>query len=79
MNDQENIISEPGNVLAGPEPCMPCRGTGKVVSNQEESQRTVECPWCHGSGIRIPDVDAQATWLAADTGDLALDPAAQST
>jgi hypothetical protein len=48
---------------------MPCRGTGKLVSNLGGSPSTVSCPWCEGSGVRIPGVDAQAKWLADEAGE----------
>jgi DnaJ-class molecular chaperone len=47
----------------GPRECMPCRGTGKVISGPYGEQKTVTCPWCGGSGERQPGVDAQAKWL----------------
>jgi RecJ-like exonuclease len=40
--------------------CMPCRGTGSVISNLGGSPSTVECPWCGGTGRRGEDIDAQA-------------------
>jgi DnaJ-class molecular chaperone len=43
--------------------CMPCRGTGKVISNLGGSPQEVTCPWCEGSGTRVSGVDAQAAWL----------------
>jgi DnaJ-class molecular chaperone len=45
-----------------PEACMPCRGTGKVISNLGGEQRHVPCPWCGGEGVRRTGVDAQAAW-----------------
>jgi hypothetical protein len=42
---------------------MPCRGTGKVISNLGGSASTVTCPWCEGEGTRHPGIDAQARWL----------------
>jgi DnaJ-class molecular chaperone len=52
----------------GPRECMPCRGTGKVISGLGGEQSKVTCPWCGGSGERHGGVDAQAKWLdgAAD-------------
>jgi hypothetical protein len=41
---------------------MPCRGTGRVISNLGGEQSTVPCPWCGGGGVRVAGVDAQATW-----------------
>lgn len=39
--------------------CMPCHGSGKVISNLGGHARTVTCPWCRGGGIRLTGVDAQ--------------------
>jgi DnaJ-class molecular chaperone len=47
----------------GPRECMPCRGTGKLISGLGGEPRTVTCPWCGGSGERQMGVDAQAKWL----------------
>jgi hypothetical protein len=41
---------------------MPCRGSGKVISNLGGSPSTVTCPWCEGGGVRIAGIDAQAHW-----------------
>jgi DnaJ-class molecular chaperone len=46
----------------GPRECMPCRGTGKLVSNLGGTPSTVTCPWCEGAGVRIAGIDAQAHW-----------------
>jgi DnaJ-class molecular chaperone len=50
---------------AEPAKCQPCRGTGQVLSQLGGTSSQVTCPWCEGSGIQIPDHDAQATRLAA--------------
>ena len=42
------------------DPCMACRGTGEVISTLGGERRTVPCPWCKGTGRRIPGHDAQA-------------------
>jgi DnaJ-class molecular chaperone len=47
----------------GPRECMPCRGTGKVISSLGGTPSTVTCPWCEGGGARLAAVDAQAKWL----------------
>jgi DnaJ-class molecular chaperone len=39
--------------------CMPCHGTGKVISNLDEHARKVTCPWCRGGGERLTGADAQ--------------------
>jgi DnaJ-class molecular chaperone len=41
-------------------PCPPCRATGKVVSNLGGTPHEVTCPWCEGTGVLIPEHDAQA-------------------
>jgi DnaJ-class molecular chaperone len=46
-----------------PRECMPCRGSGKVISNLGDEPSTVECPWCKGGGVRLAGTDAQAGWL----------------
>jgi hypothetical protein len=48
---------------AEPQECMPCRGTGKVISNLDGRTSTVTCPWCRGGGVRLTGIDAQAIWL----------------
>ena len=40
--------------------CSPCRGTGRLMSNLGGTAHEVQCPWCDGTGTRIPDRDAQA-------------------
>ncbi len=45
---------------------MACRGSGKLISNLGGSPSTLACPWCEGSGQRVPGIDAQARWLAKD-------------
>jgi hypothetical protein len=45
-----------------PRECMPCRGSGKVISNLGGEPNTVTCPWCEGGGERIAGIDAQAKW-----------------
>jgi DnaJ-class molecular chaperone len=51
-----------------PEACMPCRGTGKVISNLGGESERLTCPWCQGAGTRQPGVDAQAAWLEGEAG-----------
>ncbi len=50
----------------GPRECMPCRGTGQVISNLGGEPSKVACPWCDGSGMRRTGVDTQEKWLEAD-------------
>lgn len=39
--------------------CMPCRGTGRLISGLGGTPHEVVCPWCRGTGERIPGIDAQ--------------------
>jgi DnaJ-class molecular chaperone len=50
----------PEQETPAPQPCSPCRGTGKVISNLGGEPNTVDCPWCEGTGMFIPEHDAQA-------------------
>jgi DnaJ-class molecular chaperone len=49
-----------------PRECMPCRGSGKVISNLGGTPSTVTCPWCDGGGVRLSAIDAQAKWQGAE-------------
>ncbi|HEY2142501.1 MAG TPA: hypothetical protein VGG98_10635 [Solirubrobacteraceae bacterium] len=53
----------------GPRECMPCRGSGQVISNLGGTASTVTCPWCEGSGVRRPGVDAQEKWRLQGSAD----------
>jgi hypothetical protein len=57
---------DPTEASHGPQECMPCRGTGRVVSNLGGSASKVTCPWCQGDGVRRPEIDAQASWLNSE-------------
>jgi DnaJ-class molecular chaperone len=46
----------------GSQECMPCRGTGRVISNLGGTASKVTCPWCEGDGTRRHGIDAQAHW-----------------
>jgi DnaJ-class molecular chaperone len=48
-----------GQGAGEPQPCMPCRGSGRVISNLGGARSELTCPWCRGSGVRIEGVDAQ--------------------
>jgi len=52
-----------------PRECMPCRGSGKVISNLGGTPSTVTCPWCDGGGVRLPGIDAQAKWQGGEKGE----------
>jgi hypothetical protein len=46
-----------------------------VISNLGGTPKTVTCPWCGGGGVRLPEVDAQASWRGGDAEDAAADEA----
>jgi DnaJ-class molecular chaperone len=58
-----------GDAANDPRPCAPCRGTGRVISNLGGSPNKVPCPWCEGTGVFIPDHDAQAARRGDAGGD----------
>jgi hypothetical protein len=47
-----------------PRECMPCRGSGELISNLGGTPSKVTCPWCQGGGVRVAGIDAQAHWAA---------------
>jgi DnaJ-class molecular chaperone len=53
---------------AEPVPCTVCRGTGTLISNLGGSPSSVECAWCEGTGVFLPEHDAQAARRAAAEG-----------
>lgn len=60
----------------GPLECMPCRGTGKVISNLGGKASKITCPWCEGDGTRKPEIDAQSHWSSGEGGATPVAPAA---
>jgi hypothetical protein len=48
---------------------MACSGSGQVISSLGGTPNRVTCPWCRGTGQRIPGIDAQERFLAGDAGD----------
>ena len=52
-----------------PRECMARRGTGQVISNLGGTPSKLTCPWCAGSGERVPGIDAQHRWLAKEGED----------
>jgi DnaJ-class molecular chaperone len=52
-----------------PRECMPCRGSGQVISNLGGTQSLISCPWCGGGGVRVPGTDAQARWPREQTAE----------
>jgi DnaJ-class molecular chaperone len=57
-------IDQQAEASHGSQECMPCRGTGHVISNLGGTASKVTCPWCEGDGIRRHGIDAQAHWLS---------------
>jgi hypothetical protein len=49
-----------------PRECMPCRGTGQVISSLGGEPKRVSCPWCGGGGLRLSGIDAQESWLSRE-------------
>jgi DnaJ-class molecular chaperone len=49
-----------------PEPCVPCHGSGQVISKLGGAARKVTCPWCRGGGVRLTGVDAQEWRMEQD-------------
>jgi hypothetical protein len=68
MAGEEDEREEQGEEAHGPRECMPCRGSGQVISNLGGQPERVRCPWCGGSGIRGQIGDAQARWLEQGEG-----------
>lgn len=52
-----------------PAECLACRGTGTLISSLGGEPHQVRCPWCEGTGKRIPGVDAQAHPAEGETND----------
>lgn len=42
-----------------PQPCAPCRATGRVRSGLGGEPHELPCPWCDGTGTWTPGRDAQ--------------------
>lgn len=61
MSDVEDPKQEDaeGEQSAEPRVCMPCHGSGKVISNLGGEASEVTCPWCRGGGERLSGLDAQ--------------------
>jgi DnaJ-class molecular chaperone len=65
-SDDGNKDGDRTEASHGPRECMPCRGTGRVISNLGGSESKVPCPWCRGEGVRVAEVDAQERWLGGE-------------
>ncbi len=60
MAGENGTAGERTEASHGSRECMPCRGTGRVISNLGGTQQTLTCPWCRGGGVRVPGIDTQA-------------------
>jgi DnaJ-class molecular chaperone len=65
---QDDDGDDPVATAHGPRECMPCRGSGKLISTLGDEPSTVACPWCGGGGERLTGIDAQAKWLDGAAG-----------
>jgi DnaJ-class molecular chaperone len=61
----------------GPRECMPCSGSGQLISNLGGTPSKVQCPWCGGGGVRVAGTDAQAAWPANELEPPAPDPSTE--
>jgi DnaJ-class molecular chaperone len=66
MASEDDDSGDQADTSHGPQECMPCRGTGKVISNLGGKASKITCPWCEGDGTRKPEVDAQTRWLGGE-------------
>lgn len=64
MTEETAASADVTDAAHEPRECMPCSGTGEVISNLGGTPSKVTCPWCEGSGVRVPGIDAQAAWAA---------------
>jgi DnaJ-class molecular chaperone len=62
MAGPDDDSDDRGGEAHAPRECMACRGSGSVISNLGGTPNTVACPWCRGTGMRVPEIDAQAHW-----------------
>jgi DnaJ-class molecular chaperone len=62
MTSATNEGDEPVAGETAERACMACRGSGTVISHLGGVDSTVTCPWCDGTGVRVPGLDAQARW-----------------
>lgn len=62
--EEEPVVAEESHE---PRECVPCHGSGKVISNLGGHSRSVTCPWCRGGGERLTGVDAQE-WQQEQVG-----------
>jgi DnaJ-class molecular chaperone len=62
---EETADGDVGQAAHEPRQCMPCGGEGKLISNLGGTPSKVTCPWCDGTGMRKPGIDAQTRWASA--------------
>jgi DnaJ-class molecular chaperone len=59
-SEEEGEQDDVGAAAEGePRVCMPCHGSGKVISNLGGEASEITCPWCRGGGERLTGADAQ--------------------
>jgi DnaJ-class molecular chaperone len=73
MASEDSDSEDQAQASHEPRECMPCRGSGQVISNLGASASKVTCPWCGGGGVRVAGVDAQAGWPREGAQDAAPD------
>ena len=71
MSDDSEQADAGQASAADDQTCLPCRGTGQVISGLGGTPRPVACPWCEGSGQRRAGIDAQAHWREQPPEDVA--------
>ncbi|HEV7937447.1 MAG TPA: hypothetical protein VGP18_05420 [Solirubrobacteraceae bacterium] len=58
-DEQDEVETTMAAESQEPRVCMPCHGSGKVISNLGGEASEVTCPWCRGGGERLTGLDAQ--------------------
>jgi DnaJ-class molecular chaperone len=58
-SEEEGEQDDVGTAEGESRVCMPCHGSGKVISNLGGEASEVTCPWCRGGGERLSGADAQ--------------------
>lgn len=66
MAPAQDDDTDPTEASHAPQECMPCHGTGRVISNLGGTAAKITCPWCSGDGHRHHDIDAQAHWSGGE-------------
>ena len=54
------LVSATDETPQDPGECLACRGTGTLTSGLGGKPHDVRCPWCEGTGRRVPGIDAQS-------------------